>query len=545
MEKIKDMNGSSVKPGFFVQDSFLYSKDNEKVVLRGVNHMFIWTDREGKTIPEIAKTGANCVRIVWNTRGRISDLDNIISLCIANGMIPIPEIHDTTGNWDRLSDALEFWLREETLQMIYNHQEYLILNIGNEPGDKAQSADEFFNAYNIIVTKLRASGVRVPIMIDADEWGQNEKNLLNVGPKLLQADSEHNLIFSIHMWWPTERHNPVATGYETVKDRIKGTLEESLKRKIPLIIGEFAPVAAGGVREIPYKFIMSECERLNIGWLAWSWGPGNFDSPEMDMTVHGSYNTLIGWGKEVAVDSPLGIQNTSVIPNFIQNKDFTTGSQGTGANIIENGEFNAEDPLSGWTTDFWGGKGDVTVKDGVVHFDIKKGGKDSWNLQFKQHFALHKGVTYIFSMRAKADKPRTLNVNIKKDCESYTPYANGRILDLSTSWQNFSWKFTMKEETDVDAVLIFDMGGVPISWNLADVSLVHARSVADRLNRTFQRNVQKNSGYFNAPNGPWELHLYSTDGKLLEILDKGKGGEGMRQYPKIERSGIMVIKDLG
>ena len=131
MEKIKDMNGSSVKPGFFVQDSFLYSKDNEKVVLRGVNHMFIWTDREGKTIPEIAKTGANCVRIVWNTRGRISDLDNIISLCIANGMIPIPEIHDTTGNWDRLSDALEFWLREETLQMIYNHQEYLILNIGN------------------------------------------------------------------------------------------------------------------------------------------------------------------------------------------------------------------------------------------------------------------------------------------------------------------------------------------------------------------------------------------------------------------------------
>ena len=78
MEKIKDMNGSSVKPGFFVQDSFLYSKDNEKVVLRGVNHMFIWTDREGKTIPEIAKTGANCVRIVWNTRGRISDLDDVL-----------------------------------------------------------------------------------------------------------------------------------------------------------------------------------------------------------------------------------------------------------------------------------------------------------------------------------------------------------------------------------------------------------------------------------------------------------------------------------
>jgi mannan endo-1,4-beta-mannosidase len=38
--------------------------------------------------------------------------------------------------------------------------------------------------------------------------------------------------------------------------------------------------------------------------------------------------------------------------------------------------------------------------------------------------------------------------------------------------------------------------------------------------------------------------LYSTKGELLEVLDKGRGGEGMRQYPKIERSGIMVVKDL-
>ena len=147
-------------------------------------------------------------------------------------------------------------------------------------------------------------------------------------------------------------------------------------------------------------------------------------------------------------------------------------------------------------------------------------------------------------MRAKADKPRTLNVNIKRDSEEYTPYANGRILDLSTSWQNFSWKFTMKEDTDSDALLIFDMGGSPISWTLADISLVQARSIADRLNRTFQRNVQKNSGYFNAPNGPWELHLYNVKGELEEVLDRGKGGEGMRSYPKIEKGGIMVVKDV-
>ena len=538
------MNFANVKPGFFVQDRFLYTKDNEKVVLRGINHMFIWTDREGKTIPEIAKTGANCVRIVWNTRGRVSDLDGIIGLCIANNMIPIPEIHDTTGNWERLSDAVEFWLRDETLQMIANHQEYLIINVGNEPGSQKMPSDEFFNTYNIIVTKMRAAGIRVPIMIDADNWGQSEKNLLDVGPLLLQADPEHNLLFSIHMWWPSERHDAATTGFATVAERVTACLEKSVELNLPLIVGEFAPVAVGGAREIPYRHIMSECERLSIGWLCWSWGPGNFDSPDMDMTEHGSYNTLVGWGKEVSVDSPLGIQNTSVIPNFIQNKDFTTGSQGSGSNVILNGDFSAENPLESWTTDFWGGKASVSVTNGEVRFDIKQAGKETWGLQFKQHLSLRNGVTYIFSMRAKADKPRTLNVNIKRDSDVYTPYANGRILDLSTSWQNFSWKFTMKEETDMEALLIFDMGGSPISWMLSDISLVQARSVADRLNRTFQRNVQKNSGYFNAPNGPWELRLYNVGGDLEQVLDSGKGGEGMRQYPKLEKGGIMVVKEL-
>lgn len=344
------------------------------------------------------------------------------------------------------------------------------------------------------------------------------------------------------MWWPSERHNEEETGYATVQERVTGTLEASVAKNIPLIIGEFAPVAVNGAKEIPYKFIMSEAERLEIGWLAWSWGPGNFDSPEMDMTTRSSFNTLVGWGKEVCVDSPLGIQNTSVVPSFIQNGDFATGSSNRGRNLIENGDFSEQ--LEGWTPDFWGGKASAEIRGDSLHFKISDPGKETWNLQFKQEISLRNGVTYVFSMRAKADRPRTLNVDIKRATKEYVPYANGRFLDLSTSWQDFSWKFTMKEPSDEKAVLVFDMGASSVGWTLSDVSLVQARSVADRLNKSFQRNVQKNSGYFNAPAGAWELHLYSAKGELLEILDKGKGGEGMKPFPKIERCGIMVIKDV-
>jgi mannan endo-1,4-beta-mannosidase len=35
-----------------------------------------------------------------------------------------------------------------------------------------------------------------------------------------------------------------------------------------------------------------------------------------------------------------------------------------------------------------------------------------------------------------------------------------------------------------------------------------------------------------------------VSGDLEQVLDSGKGGEGMRQYPKLEKGGIMVVKEL-
>src|SRR5690606_24248087 len=50
---------------FYVQGAKLFDRCGEEVVLRGVNKMSVWTDRQGNDFSEIAKTGANSVRIVW------------------------------------------------------------------------------------------------------------------------------------------------------------------------------------------------------------------------------------------------------------------------------------------------------------------------------------------------------------------------------------------------------------------------------------------------------------------------------------------------
>jgi mannan endo-1,4-beta-mannosidase len=209
-------------------------------------------------------------------------------------------------------------------------------------------------------------------------------------------------------------------------------------------------------------------------------------------------------------------------------------------NLVENGDFS--NGLKGWRIENWHGKFFANAENKVLNFEIQEPGNDSWSLQFCSDVSLKEGESYIFTMKAKAVSPRTLNVNIKKNSKKYLPYANGRIIDLSTDWQDYYWKFTMKEADDAEALLSFDMGGNAAGWQLKDVSLKIA--TGDDLVRSYRGRIQKNSGYFNSPNEPWELRFYSLDGELKKILDKGGGGEGMRAYPRIDRSGVIVVKEV-
>jgi len=211
-------------------------------------------------------------------------------------------------------------------------------------------------------------------------------------------------------------------------------------------------------------------------------------------------------------------------------------------NLVENGDFSKG--LKGWKTEDWNGKFSAKVERKEINFEILEPGKESWSLQFCGKVSLKEGVSYIFDMKAKAISPRTLNVNIKKNEKKYLPYANGRIIDLSTDWQDYSWKFTMKEADDAEALLSFDMGGNAIGWSLKEVSLKVAEEGDLGSSYRDRGRIQKNSGYFNSPNEPWELCFYSLEGKLVKILDKGKGGEGMRAYPRTDKSGVMVVKEV-
>ncbi|MBC3788320.1 glycoside hydrolase family 5 protein [Spirosoma utsteinense] len=316
--------------GFCVKGRFLYDPCNNKVTLRGVNKMNIWTDRTGSSFPEIAQTGANCVRIVWKALEdngqptKAADLDALITACVAQQMIPMVEAHDATGNWSMLGQMVNFWKRADIVTVIKKHQKYLLLNIANECGDDQVTDLQFTDGYSDAVQQLRQAGIHTPLVIDGTDYGKNLEQLVRVGPGLMQADPDKNLLFSVHTYWPIE--------YGATPEFIKDQFSKAVNTGLPFIIGEFAGYGAyaGGASmcsdqgRVDYQTIVSEAQRLDIGWLAWEWGPGNVGGGDslcvvMDMTTNSKLNTLKGWGKDVALTNAASIQKTAVRAPFLVN----------------------------------------------------------------------------------------------------------------------------------------------------------------------------------------------------------------------------------
>jgi mannan endo-1,4-beta-mannosidase len=310
--------GGSGSPSttFRVSGRRLFDRCGEEVVLRGVNEMIVWSsDKDGDPeFAEIAKTGANVVRIVWTDEGSASELDRAIENAVVQKLIPMPEHHAATGDLSKVPDVVDYWTRSDVVTVLKRHERYLLLNIANEAGASVMRAD-FENTYRTAITRIRETGLKVPLVIDGPQWGQDIDMLQSAGPALIQHDPEENLLFSVHMWWS-----------DAEGTRVTSELNQSVEMDLPLIVGEFAQHAVAGCDDAPfaYRTLLAEAQRHGIGWLAWSWGAvGNSDCSgqgSFDMTVDGVFgNWEESWGREVALDDPNSIQRTSVRPASMVN----------------------------------------------------------------------------------------------------------------------------------------------------------------------------------------------------------------------------------
>jgi mannan endo-1,4-beta-mannosidase len=317
---VSDPAGPAPRAGetLYVEGRHIYSAAGERVVLRGVNEMFVWSsDPTGSWVmEEIAKTGANSVRIVTTVDFPAAKLDAAIANAIAHGMITMPECHSATGRWERLPDCVDYWTRPDVVQVINRHERWVLLNIANEAGRDVVPQEEFTRAYQAATAQIRDAGIRVPLVIDGAGYGQEYRILLASWEALNRHDPLGSIIVSAHTYWNGTE--------EERKGHYRYIIDTVTREEIPFVIGEGPTPTAWDCTPSPYQWAMTELDRAEIGWLAWSWGlqrNGDCnDPPQFDMTHDGRYgNWKTEAGRVLAVDHPASIQNTSRRPCSIRN----------------------------------------------------------------------------------------------------------------------------------------------------------------------------------------------------------------------------------
>ncbi|BCJ48281.1 hypothetical protein GCM10010168_26410 [Actinoplanes ianthinogenes] len=295
-------NPAYAATGLHVVGTDIYEANGNKFVMRGVNHAHTWYTSQTSSFAAIKAAGANTVRVVLSggrwTANTAGDVANVISLCKANKLICVLEDHDTTGYGEdsaayTLDQAVNYWISLKSV--LAGQEDYISINIGNEPIGNTNPS-QWTAATTAAIKKMRDNGFQHLLMIDAPNWGQDwQQVMLANGQTVLDADSQHNTILSIHMYSVYSQASTITSYLDTFKS--KGW---------PLLIGEFGWQFASG--EVDDQTVIAEAARRGLGYLGWSWS-GNTD-PVLDMVLNFDVNQKTTWYSRV-FDGPNGIKATA------------------------------------------------------------------------------------------------------------------------------------------------------------------------------------------------------------------------------------------
>ena len=298
--------------GFFISNGQLVDDNGTPFVMRGVAYPYTWYSWRGtaavqQDLASIAATRANTVRYVLSTGGQWAripgaEVSQVIQWAKDNRMISVLEVHDSTG-WSEgsgsvnLSNAVQYWTSADIRAAINGQEDFVIINIANEPFGNNTTA-QYVQQTADAIRALRTAGITHTIMIDAANWGQDWSNTMRDNAMTLwQADSQRNLLFSVHMYEVYGQASTISSYMQAFDDM-----------GLPLVIGEFGLEHNG--QNVDEATIMAQAQQRGNGYIGWSWSGNGGCCTFLDVVSNFS-TTLTAWG-QILVNGPNGIFATSV-----------------------------------------------------------------------------------------------------------------------------------------------------------------------------------------------------------------------------------------
>ncbi|MDG4780012.1 cellulase family glycosylhydrolase [Micromonospora sp. WMMD961] len=291
--------------GFSVANGKLYDANGSEFVMRGVNHAHTWYPQQTSSFADVKALGANTVRVVLSsgdrwTRNTNADVANVISLCKANRLICVLEVHDTTGYGEQsgaitLARAVDYWL--SLADVLAGQERYVIVNIGNEPYGNQNYASWATDSANAI-KRLRTGGLTHTIMVDAPNWGQDWSfTMRDNAASVFAADPARNTVFSIHMY-----------GVFDTAAEISDYLGRFRSAGLPIVVGEFGFNHSDG--DPDEDTILAYSQANGIGWLGWSWSGNGGGVEYLDLATSFNPANLTTWGQRL-FNGANGIRQTA------------------------------------------------------------------------------------------------------------------------------------------------------------------------------------------------------------------------------------------
>ena len=298
--------------GFFISNGQLVDDNGTPFVMRGVAYPYTWYSWRGtaavqQDLANIAATRANTVRYVLSTGGQWAripgaEVSQVIQWAKDNRMISVLEVHDSTG-WSEgsgsvnISNAVQYWTSADIRAAINGQEDFVIINIANEPFGNNTTA-QYVQQTADAIRALRTAGITHTIMIDAANWGQDWSNTMRDNAMTLwQADSQRNLLFSVHMYEVYGQASTISSYMQAFDDM-----------GLPLVIGEFGLEHNG--QNVDEATIMAQAQQRGNGYIGWSWSGNGGCCTFLDVVSNFS-TTLTTWG-QILVNGPNGIFATSV-----------------------------------------------------------------------------------------------------------------------------------------------------------------------------------------------------------------------------------------
>ncbi|RYY03991.1 MAG: beta-mannosidase [Gammaproteobacteria bacterium] len=310
--------------GWSVSGTKIIDPKGNNFIFRGINHAHVWyTSRTEKALTDIAATGANSVRVVlgdggqW-TRTPGSEVATIISQCKAAKLVCVLEVHDSTGFGEssaatNISNAANYWASADIKNAIIGQEDYVIVNIANEPYGNNTSAATYTSETSAAIKTIRNAGLTHLIMVDAPAWGQDWQNIMrDNAATIFAADSLANTMFSVHMY---EVYNSASV--------IQNYLTTFQAKGYALIVGEFGTENNGN--NVDEASILQITQSMGIGYMGWSWSGNGSCCVPLDIAVNWDPAALSTWGNFL-INSANGIKATSKLATIFTGTSTSSSS---------------------------------------------------------------------------------------------------------------------------------------------------------------------------------------------------------------------------